>query len=117
MSKLPGTYAVLLFCLMLSGCSSLFSGSREVPISEEQKTKLHDLGRMSFVTLPRVNDGKTGVYTLVVAFDGTNNDLFNTPESENATVVGRLFQDVIDEVHKGSKKASIPVDALSAWET
>ena len=70
---------------------------------------------MSFVTLPRVNDGKTGVYTLVVAFDGTNNDLFNTPESENATVVGRLFQDVIDEVHKGSKKASIPVDALSAY--
>jgi len=114
-SKLPGTYAVLLFCLMLSGCSSLFSGSREVPISEEQKTKLHDLGGMSSVIVPRVNDGKPGVYTLVVAFDGTNNDLFNTPESENATVVGRLYQDVLDEVHKGSENASIPVDALSAY--
>ena len=114
MSKLPRNYAVLLFCLVLSGCSSLFSGSREVPISEEQKTRLHDLGGMSSFILPRVNNGESGVYTLVVAFDGTNNDLFNTPESENATVVGRLYQDVVDEIRKGSEKASIPVDALSA---
>ncbi|MBF4554726.1 MULTISPECIES: phospholipase effector Tle1 domain-containing protein [Pseudomonas] len=114
MSKLPRNYAVLLFCLVLSGCSSLFSGSREVPISEEQKTRLHDLGGMSSFILPRVNDGESGVYTLVVAFDGTNNDLFNTPDSENATVVGRLYQDVVDEIRKGSEKASIPVDALSA---
>lgn len=42
-----------------------------------------------------------------------NNDLFNTPDSENATVVGRLYQDVVDEIRKGSEKASIPVDALS----
>ena len=114
MSKLPRNYAVFLFCLVLSGCSTLFSGNREVPISEEQKTKLRDLGGMSFSLLPRVNNGEPGVYTLVVAFDGTNNDLFNTPDSENATVVGRLYQDVDDEIHKGSEKASIPVDALSA---
>ncbi|UVJ42530.1 DUF2235 domain-containing protein [Pseudomonas sp. LS1212] len=61
-----------------------------------------------------VNDGEPGVYTLVVAFDGTNNDLFNTPDSENATVVGRLYQDVVDEVRKGPENASIPVNALSA---
>nr|WP_241678174.1 DUF2235 domain-containing protein [Pseudomonas kitaguniensis] len=111
---MPKSYAVLLFCLVLSGCSSLFSGNREVPISEEQKTKLHNLGGTPSFILPWVNDGEPGVYTLVVAFDGTNNDLFNTPDSESATVVGRLYQDVIDEVRKGREKASIPVDALSA---
>lgn len=114
MSKLPKNYVVLLICLVLSGCTSLFSGSREVPISEEQKAKFHNLGGMAPPILPWVNDGDPSVYTLVVAFDGTNNDLFNIPESENATVVGRLYQDVVDETLKDPRKASIPVDALSA---
>ncbi len=113
MSKLLRNYIVLLFWLALSGCSSLFSGNREVPISEEQKTRLHNLGGMPSFILPWVNDGEPGVYTLVVAFDGTNNDLFNTPDSENATVVGRLYQDVVDEVRKGPESAQIPVQALS----
>lgn len=112
--KLLRNYAVILFWLVLSGCSSLFSGTREVPISEEQKIRLQKLGEAYPTILPRVNTGKAGVYTLVVAFDGTNNDLFNTPDSENATVVGRLYQDVYDEVHKGHERASIPVDALWA---
>lgn len=112
MKSVSESYVVLLLCLMLSGCSSLFSGNREVPISEEQKNRLRTLGREASVIEPRVNTGKAGIYTLVVAFDGTNNDLFNTPDSENATVVGRLYQDVLDEVRKGREKASIPVDAL-----
>ena len=115
MSKLQRSYVFLLFCLALSGCSSLFSGSREVPISEEQKAKLHNLGGVVPPIFPWVNDGDPSVHTLVVAFDGTNNDLFNTPDSENATVVGRLYQDVVDETQKDHGKASIPVDALSAF--
>lgn len=114
MNKLFKNYAALLLWLVLPGCSSLFSGNREVPISEEQKVRLQKLGEASSVILPRVNTGKEGVYTLVVAFDGTNNDLFNTPDSENATVVGRLYQDVVDEVSKGRENASIPVNALWA---
>jgi hypothetical protein len=112
--KLLRNYAALLFWLVLSGCSSFFSGSREVPISEEQKNRLQNLGRTFPTILPMVNVGRENVYTLVVAFDGTNNDLFNTPSSENATVVGRLYQDVVDEVGKGHENASIPVTALSA---
>lgn len=101
--------------LALLGCSSFFSGNREVPISEEQKTRLRNLGEQPSTILPWVNSGKPGVYTVVVAFDGTNNDVFNTPDSENATVVGRLYQDVEDEINKGSKNASISVERLSAF--
>ena len=86
-----------------------------MPISEGQKSKLQKLGEASSVILPMINTGKAGVYTMVLAFDGTNNDVFNTPASENATVVGRLYQDVTEEIEKGPTHSSIPVDAL--WTT
>lgn len=107
--------AVVVALLVLAGCSSFFSGTREIPISEEQKLRLRSLGEQPGTILPWVNSGKAGIHTVVVAFDGTNNDISNTPNSESATVVGRLYQDVADEISKGAEHSSISVSRLSAY--
>ncbi|WP_339532754.1 hypothetical protein [Pseudomonas mucidolens] len=105
---------VVLLGVWLAGCSSFFSGSREVPISTLQKNQLKNLNKAGPPVIPWVYDGEPGTLTVVVAFDGTNNNRLNVDSTEKATVVGRLYENVRTFIGAapGTLTAKAPVEAF-----
>lgn len=81
---------ILTLCTAISGCA-LFSGDREIPISETAKEHMNEKISPFPPNLRRAEDRSM---VFVAAFDGTLNDRLHVPNGEDMTVVAKLYDSI-----------------------